>query len=95
MMMMVILSTTKWKGPREAGLILLGPYGANGQITMRLQNYRSWQVHETLNGVIHPAVSEICVPQSLDQIVFDKFLAYGKPIWVKWANDHDCAQLQA
>ena len=26
-------------------------YGANGQITMRLHNYRSRQVHETLNGV--------------------------------------------
>ena len=27
------------------------PYGANGQITMKLHNYRSRQVHETLNGV--------------------------------------------
>ena len=27
------------------------PYGANGQITMTLHNYRSRQVHETLNGV--------------------------------------------
>ena len=27
------------------------PYGANGQITMTLHNYRSCQVHETLNGV--------------------------------------------
>ena len=26
-------------------------YGANAQITMTLHNYRSWQVHETLNGV--------------------------------------------
>ena len=26
-------------------------YGANGQITMTLHNYRSRQVHETLNGV--------------------------------------------
>ena len=27
------------------------PYGTNGQITMTLHNYRSRQVHETLNGV--------------------------------------------
>ena len=27
------------------------PYGANGQITMTLHNYRSRQVHETSNGV--------------------------------------------
>ena len=27
------------------------PYGTNGQITMMLHNYRSRQVHETLNGV--------------------------------------------
>ena len=27
------------------------PYGANGQITMTVHNYRSRQVHETLNGV--------------------------------------------
>ena len=27
------------------------PHGANGQITMTLNNYRSRQVHETLNGV--------------------------------------------
>ena len=32
-------------GPRAS------PYGANGQITMTLHNYRSRQVHETLNGV--------------------------------------------
>ena len=27
------------------------PYGANGQITMTLHDYRSRQVHKTLNGV--------------------------------------------
>ena len=27
------------------------PYGANGQITMTVHNYRSRQVHKTLNGV--------------------------------------------
>ena len=25
---------------------------------------------------------------------FDKFLAMGKPIWGKWANYYDSAQLQ-
>ena len=30
---------------------LAGPYGANGQITMIVHNYRSRQLHETLNGV--------------------------------------------
>ena len=31
-------------------------------------------------GLIHPAISEICVPQSLDPICskFDKFLAHGQ-----------------
>ena len=32
------------------------PYGTNGQITMAVHNYRSRQVHETLNGV-HPSSS--------------------------------------
>ena len=32
------------------------PYGANGQITMTVHNYRSRQVHGTLNGV-HPSSS--------------------------------------
>ena len=30
---------------------VFGPYRANGQITMTLHNYRSRQLHETLNGV--------------------------------------------
>ena len=25
---------------------------------------------------------------------FDKFLAMGEPIWSKWANNYDVAQLQ-
>ena len=40
-------------------------------------------------GWIHPAVSEVCIPQSLDPICakFDKFLAHGqahKGQMVKW-----------
>ena len=30
---------------------VFSPYGANGQITITVHNYRSKQVHETLNGV--------------------------------------------
>ena len=43
-------------------------------MTMTLHNYRSRQVHEALHGV-NPAVSDICIPQSLHSICgkFDKF----------------------
>ena len=46
---------------------------------------------------IHPGISEIWVPQSLAQVLPDltSFWPMGKPIWGKWANDHDGAQLQA
>ena len=75
------------------------PYGANGQISMTLHNYRSRQVHETLNGVnpYHTVVSEICILQSLDPICskFDKFLANRQAHMGKWANDHNSAELQA
>ena len=45
---------------------------------------------------IHPAVSEIWVPQSLAQVLPDltSFWPIGKPIRGKWANDYDSAQLQ-
>ena len=44
---------------------------------------------------IHPGVSEICVPQSLAQVLPDlSFWPMGKPIWGKWANNYDSAQLQ-
>ena len=45
---------------------------------------------------IHPAVSEIWVPQSLAQVLPDltSFWPIGKPIRDKWANDYDSAQLQ-
>ena len=56
------------------------PYGANGQITMTLHNYRSRQVHETLNGV-NPSSSfrdmrSAKSGPNLWQI--DKFLAHGQ-----------------
>ena len=44
---------------------------------------------------MHPAVSEICVPQSFDPICgkFDKFLAHGQAH--KGQMGHDSAHLQA
>ena len=92
------------KSGQSAALIWLvfdpwaGPYGANGQITMTLHNYRSWQVHETLNGVnpssgfrgIRSAKSGPNLWQN-----WQVFWPMSKPIWGKWANDHDSTQLQA
>ena len=45
---------------------------------------------------IHPGVSEIWVPQSLAQVLPDltSFWPMGKPIWGKWANNYDSAQLK-
>ena len=45
---------------------------------------------------IHPAVSNIWVPKSLAQVLPDltSFWPMGKPIWGKWANNYDSAQLQ-
>ena len=53
------------------------PYGANGQITMTLHNYRTRQVHETLNGVNPSSSVRDMRSASLDPICgkFDKFLA--------------------
>ena len=39
------------------------PYGANGQMTMTVHNYRPRQFHRTLNGETRQAVTEIWVPQ--------------------------------
>ena len=45
---------------------------------------------------IHPAVSTIWVPQSLAKVLPDltSFWPMGEPIWAKWANNYDVAQLQ-
>ena len=42
-------------------------------------------------------LSEIWVPQSLAQVlpVLTSFWPMGKPIWGKWANNYDVAQLQS
>ena len=55
-------------------------YGANGQITMTVHNYKSRQVHKTLNGLNPSSVSEICISQSLDPICakLDKFLVHAR-----------------
>ena len=68
-----------------------------GQMTMMLQNSKSRHFHRTSNGINHPAVSEIWVSQNLAQMLLDltSFWPMGKPIWGKWANDHDSAQQQA
>ena len=49
-----------------------------------------------LENQIPPGVSEIWVPQSLAQVLPDltSFWPMGKPIWGKWANNYDSAQLQ-
>ena len=48
-------------------------------------------------GLIHPAVSEICVPQSLVPICdkFDKFLAHEQAHMGQMGKWHGSAQLQA
>ena len=45
---------------------------------------------------IHPGVSEIWVLQILAQVLPDltSFWPMGKPLWGKWANNYDSAQLQ-
>ena len=45
---------------------------------------------------IHPAVSTITVSQSLAKVLPDltSFWPMGEPIWGKWANNYDVAQLQ-
>ena len=67
-----------------------------GQITITVHNYRSRQVHETLNKSIQP------FQRSAFRKVWTQFVAnltsfwpMGKPIWGTWANDHDSAQLEA
>ena len=74
------------------------PYGANGQITMTLHNYRSRHVHRTLNG----GKSIQRFQRYAFRKVWTKYVAnlksfwpMGKPIWGKGVNDHDSAQLQA
>ena len=73
------------------------PYGANGQITMTLHNYRSRQVHDTLNGV-NPSsrfrdLRSAKSGPNLCQIL-QVFGPWASPYGGKWANDHDSAQLQ-
>ena len=67
-----------------------------GQMTMMLHNYRSRQFHRTSNGTdpsrgFRDMGSAKSGPSAA---WFDKFLAHGKPIWGKWANNYDSAQLQ-
>ena len=76
------------------------PYGANGQITMAVHNYKSRQVHKTLNGLnqssgfrdLRSAKTgpNLC---HIWQVFFCPWATFTT--WGKWANDHDIAQLQA
>ena len=71
------------------------PYGANGQITMTVHNYKSRQVHETLNGV-HPSSSfrDMRSAKSGPNLwqIWQVFCPWASPYG---ANDHDSAQLEA
>ena len=62
--------------------------GQMGQITMTVHNYRSRQVHETLNGV-NPSSSfqRYAFRKVWTQFVANltSFWPMGKPIWGKWA----------
>ena len=60
---------------------------------MMLHNYRFRQFHRTSNG-INP--SSGFRDMSLAQVLPDltSFWPKGKPIWGKWANNYDFAQLQ-
>ena len=67
-----------------------------GQITSTLHNYRSRQVHDTLNG-INPSSGfrDICSTKSEPNLCQICFWPMGKPIWGNGTNDHGSAQLQA
>ena len=70
------------------------PYGANGQIIMTLHNYKSRQVHETSNGGKSIQwFQRYAFRKVWTQFVpnLTSFWPMGKPIWGKWANDHDSA----
>ena len=60
-----------------------------GQITMTLYNYRSRQVHETLNGV-NPSSSFRDMRSAKSGPNLTSFWPMGKPKWGKWANHHEC-----
>ena len=66
-----------------------------GEMTMTLHNYRPRQFHITYNGInqsngFRDMASTKSGPSAAS---FDKFWAMGKPIWGKWANCYDSAQL--
>ena len=63
--------------------------GASGQSIMTLHNYMSRQFHRTLNGVNLSSSF-----RDMHSAYLTSFWPVGKPIWGKWANDHDITQLQ-
>ena len=65
------------------------PYGANGQIPMVLHNYRSRQVHKTLNGVnLSSSFRDTHSTKSKLNHLWRSFWPMGKPIWGKWVKFH-------
>ena len=72
------------------------PCGSNKQVTITVHNYRSRKFPRTSNSVNPSSGFKVTVSTNGDRsgTRFDKFWLAGKPIWGKWANDHDLAQLQ-
>ena len=66
-----------------------------GQMTMMLHNYRSRQFHRTSNGT-DPSrgFRDMGSAKSGPSADLTSFWPMGKPIWGKWANNYDIAQLQ-
>ena len=69
------------------------PYGGNGQITITMHNYKSGQVHKTLNG-LNPSsgFKKSAFHEVWTQFVpnLTSFWSMGKPIWGKWPRQ--CGQ---
>ena len=63
------------------------------QMTMMLHNYRSRQFHKTWNGINPPSGFKDMSPAQL-QPDLKSFWPMDKPIWGKWANNYNSAQLQ-
>ena len=65
-------------------------------MTMMLHNYRSTQFHRTSNGINPSSDFRDMGSASLAKVLPDliSFWPMGKPIWSKWANNYDVAQLQ-
>ena len=90
------MGSTK-SGPSAVWFDKFLAYGPNGQITMTLHNYRSRQVHETLNGVNPSSSFRDMHSAKTGPTLWQIWQIFGP--WAthtgQMANDHDSAQLQA